>query len=753
MGLFGWRACSRQHDRRSRRYGRGIALSRGHALRFEPLEQRTVLSVSLGPITGPDANSVFDIPSGKDLYVPLLGTDAGQTVSYSATSSNPSVKVSVLTGNPTLSMTVHGTTANNQAFSGTMTFQLFENIAPQTVQGIINQVTAGLYNNATFYRMETASNFQLIQGGIEKSPAKSDTTVLPDEFNVSASFNSSGLLAMANAGPNTATSEFFITAPNRPLTDDPQGLNYGYTIFGQILTGLDIYNDILNVPTSSSGGINFANTPVTIDSASMITDTQHGVLQISEPNNFTGTASITVTATGTDSTTAQQGFSVSAAPTTAATSTQPLILNSVGNQTTNVNAPVSFQLQGSDAATGSMTFSVTGSSSWTATPPNVTVQVVPGSSGVATVTLTPATGFVGTVNLVAHVDDTANGLHDAQAFTLTVGVPVSITSVTNPIKASNVHSVSVSGTSGAGDSISLVAGDGTNTTTAALTTVGSNGIWTITGLDVSSLKDGTITFTATATDTSNHTGQGTLTASKDTVPPTVSVTTVTNPVNSGNLTSATASGTASTGANISLVVGDGTHTTTAKTTTADSNGAWSITGIDLTALTDGTITYTATASDTVGNTAQSTKTATKDTVNPVVAITSASNPVTLANVKNTTVAGTGESGDAISVVATDGTHTTTAATATVGSNNSWTITGLDVSALNDGTMTYKVTETDTSNNTATASQTATKGTVVITSVTSPVNASNVTATTVSGTGQVSATISLVATDGTHTTTH
>ena len=190
------------------------------------MEQRQVLSVSLSPITGPDANSAFDVPAGKDLYVPLIGTDTGQTISYSATSSDPNVQVSVLSGNPTLELTVQGTTAGNVPFSGTMTFQLFENIAPQTVQGIINQVNAGLYNGAEFYRAETGSSFQLIQGGIQPPtgtlPGKSDSTVLPDEFNPAATFNSSGLLAMANAGPNTATSEFFVTAPNRPLADDPQ---------------------------------------------------------------------------------------------------------------------------------------------------------------------------------------------------------------------------------------------------------------------------------------------------------------------------------------------------------------------------------------------------------------------------------------------------------------------------------------------------------------------------------------------------
>ena len=174
-------------------------------LLLEPLEKRQVLSVTLGAITGPDANSAFDVPAGKDLYVPLIGTDVGQSISYSATSSDPGVKVSVLAGNPTLEMTVHGTNGQGQAFSGTMTFQLFENIAPQTVQGIISDVNSGLFNGAEFYRAETSPTFELIQGGIQPPTGllsgKSVPPKLPDEFNAAATFNSAGDTSAESRSP------------------------------------------------------------------------------------------------------------------------------------------------------------------------------------------------------------------------------------------------------------------------------------------------------------------------------------------------------------------------------------------------------------------------------------------------------------------------------------------------------------------------------------------------------------------------
>ena len=162
--LSSWRGIGRKKNKtRTVHLSRKPSWASRQALHLEPLEQRHVLSVTLAAITGPDANSAFDVPSGKDLYVPLIGTDAGQAITYSAISSDPNVHATVLLNNPTLSMTVHGTTAGNQAFSGTMTFQLFGNIAPNTVQGIINKVNAGLFNGASFYRMETGSTFELIQ--------------------------------------------------------------------------------------------------------------------------------------------------------------------------------------------------------------------------------------------------------------------------------------------------------------------------------------------------------------------------------------------------------------------------------------------------------------------------------------------------------------------------------------------------------------------------------------------------------------
>ena len=333
----------------------------------------------------------------------------------------------------------------------------------------------------------------------------------------------------------------------------------------------------------------------------------------------------------------------------------------------------------------------------------------------------------------------------------TLGPAVAVSTVTSQINSTTAANTSASGTGEPGARISLVVTDGTNTTSALSTTINGTGTWSITGINVSSLANGTITYKATATDAAGNPTTATKTATKDTVAPAVAVTTVTNPVNNSNVSSASASGTAEAGAGISLVATDGTHTITPLTTTADANGNWTINDIDVTSLNDGSVTFTVTAKDTAGNTGSDTETTTKNTL--VVDMTSAPSSITNVNQANLTVSGTGEVGANISVVASDGTHTATGVATTVGIGGTWSVSGIDVTALVDGTITFTVTSTDSASNTATDHMAGTKVTlsVALTVVTDPVNNGNVASANATGTGKAGATISVVVTDGSHST--
>ncbi len=334
-------------------------------------------------------------------------------------------------------------------------------------------------------------------------------------------------------------------------------------------------------------------------------------------------------------------------------------------------------------------------------------------------------------------------------------VTVAINSVTNPINASNVTGTAISGVATAGASISVVASDGTSSLAPFTTTANSDGAWSISGINVVTLGDGTLTFSVTATGTGGGTAHSSATSTKDTVAPTVSIVSVTDPVNSGNATDTTISGTGTANQTITVTVTDGTTTTSPKTATTDANGNWTLSGIDVSTLASGTITYKATVSDAAGNTGTDTHTATKDTEAPTVTISSTTDPINAANQTAVSISGTGEAGATISLVITDSTTGQVSPdSVVVGQGGTWSITGIDVSSLADGTINFSVTATDAASNTTQASSTATKDTetlVVITDVTDPINPQNETSTSVSGAGEDAAMVSVVASDGTNST--
>ena len=186
---------------------------------------------------------------------------------------------------------------------------------------------------------------------------------------------------------------------------------------------------------------------------------------------------------------------------------------------------------------------------------DLTLHYAAGKSGVATITVRATDSLGATVN---------------QSFTVSV-VPLTITTVTNPINIANANNASALGTTGVGDKVTVTATDGTTTTAPVTATVNSSGAWTATGINLTGLKDGTITYTAKATNSVGGTITTTATATKDTVAPAVSVTTVTNPINIANQTTTTASGTTEIGATVTVTATDGTTTTAPVTATVNSS--------------------------------------------------------------------------------------------------------------------------------------------------------------------------------------
>lgn len=103
------------------------------------------------------------------------------------------------------------------------------------------RVKRPLYTGLIFHRVIPSF---MIQGGDPMGTGMGGTDEIPDEFHPSLTFDRPGRLAMANAGPRTGSSQFFITVAPTPH------LNGRHTIFGQVVQGQDVVDKISTVPTS-----------------------------------------------------------------------------------------------------------------------------------------------------------------------------------------------------------------------------------------------------------------------------------------------------------------------------------------------------------------------------------------------------------------------------------------------------------------------------------------------------------------------
>jgi peptidylprolyl isomerase len=112
---------------------------------------------------------------------------------------------------------------------GNIELELFPDVAPLAVENFLVHVKKGYYDGIAFHRI--IHNF-MIQGGDPTETGRGGESIwhkeFKDEFKPNLIFDKAGILAMANHGPNTNGSQFFITTAPAPW------LNGGYTIFGKV---------------------------------------------------------------------------------------------------------------------------------------------------------------------------------------------------------------------------------------------------------------------------------------------------------------------------------------------------------------------------------------------------------------------------------------------------------------------------------------------------------------------------------------
>jgi cyclophilin family peptidyl-prolyl cis-trans isomerase len=133
-------------------------------------------------------------------------------------------------------------TATIKTNYGTIEVQLFPKDAPMTVNNFIFLARQGFYNGVKFHRV--VKGFVIQTGDPTATGAGSPGYRFPDET-VTRDYVT-GTLAMANSGPDTNGSQFFIT-----LSDLSSILPKNYTIFGQVIGGIDVVGKIGNVPVQA----------------------------------------------------------------------------------------------------------------------------------------------------------------------------------------------------------------------------------------------------------------------------------------------------------------------------------------------------------------------------------------------------------------------------------------------------------------------------------------------------------------------
>ncbi len=148
---------------------------------------------------------------------------------------------------------------------GAVYIDLFENITPVTVNNFVFLAEQGYYNNTTFHRV--IADFMAQGGDPTATGSGGPGYQFQDEFVNFLTFEQPGWLAMANAGPGTNGSQFFITTVPTPH------LNYRHTIFGKVIEGQDVVGNIrLRDPqTDPSPGTALQTVVIITDPSTVVT--------------------------------------------------------------------------------------------------------------------------------------------------------------------------------------------------------------------------------------------------------------------------------------------------------------------------------------------------------------------------------------------------------------------------------------------------------------------------------------------------
>ena len=157
---------------------------------------------------------------------------------------------------------------------GTIRLELYPAKAPKTVENFLQYAKDGHFNGTIFHRV--IDNFMIQGGGFDKSYKQKPTRDSIQNEAKNGLKNDLGTIAMARtSAPHSASSQFFINGKNNDFLNAAEAQDgWGYTVFGKVVSGMDVVTKISKTPTGSGGPFptDVPKEAVVIESVTVVAD-------------------------------------------------------------------------------------------------------------------------------------------------------------------------------------------------------------------------------------------------------------------------------------------------------------------------------------------------------------------------------------------------------------------------------------------------------------------------------------------------